>query len=105
MGARNRVGTGLSYRPARLCSLAESLESILGLLKSLEIRAQLFMTTVSVRYVIKVVIRCLYIVTYLAAIKHCKLVLQSFQYLRTMYIVHCTDDVTPWHDWWLITLV
>jgi hypothetical protein len=37
MGARNRVGTGLSYRPARLHRLAES---ILGLLKSLKIRAQ-----------------------------------------------------------------
>ncbi len=32
MGARNRVGIALSYRPARL--------SILGLLKSLKIRAQ-----------------------------------------------------------------
>jgi hypothetical protein len=36
----NRVGIGLSYRPARLHSLAELiLESILGLLKSLKIRA------------------------------------------------------------------
>jgi hypothetical protein len=36
IGARNRVGIGLSYRPARLHSLAEfgSLESILRLLKS-----------------------------------------------------------------------
>ncbi len=73
--------------------------------KPLTIWDQLFMTNVYVRYVIKVVIRCLYIVTYLAAIKHCKLVLQSFQCLRTMYIVHCTDVVTPWHDWWLITEV
>jgi hypothetical protein len=42
MGARNRVGIGLSYWPARLHSLVElvSLESILGLLKSLKIRAQ-----------------------------------------------------------------
>jgi hypothetical protein len=44
MGARNREGIGLSYRPARQHSLAElvpstSLESILGLLKSLKIRA------------------------------------------------------------------
>ncbi len=65
MGARHRVGIGLLYRPARLHSLAEfipwnrfrgpihvqkyqlstqhggigSLESILGLLKSLKIRA------------------------------------------------------------------
>ncbi len=41
MGARNRVGIGLSYRPARLHRLAEiySLESILGLLKSKKIRA------------------------------------------------------------------
>ncbi len=47
--ARNRVGTGLSYRPARLHSLVElvPLESILGLLKSLKIRALLVMTTVS----------------------------------------------------------
>jgi hypothetical protein len=40
MGARNRVGIGLSYRPARLHSLVEllisSLESILLLLKSSE---------------------------------------------------------------------
>ncbi len=38
--ARNRVGTGLSYRPVRLQRLAvfDSLESILGLLKSLKIR-------------------------------------------------------------------
>ncbi len=40
MGARNRVGIGLSYRPARLHSLDE-LESTLGLLKSLKIRAQM----------------------------------------------------------------
>jgi hypothetical protein len=41
LGARNRVGIGLSYRPTRLDSLAEffSSESILGLLKSLKIRA------------------------------------------------------------------
>jgi len=42
MGARNRVGMWLSYRPARLHRLAElipidSLESILGHLKSLKI--------------------------------------------------------------------
>jgi len=36
-GAGNRVGIGLSYRPARL--RIGSLESILGLLKSLKIRA------------------------------------------------------------------
>ncbi len=41
MRTRNRVGMGLSYRPARLHSLANgSLESILGLFKSLNIRAQ-----------------------------------------------------------------
>jgi hypothetical protein len=47
VGVRNRVGIGLSYRSARLKRLAElipclaySLESILGLLKSLKIRAQ-----------------------------------------------------------------
>ncbi len=37
MGARNRVGIGLSYRPARLHNLAELVpwkKSILGLLKS-----------------------------------------------------------------------
>jgi hypothetical protein len=35
IGARNRVGIGLSYRPAMLHSLAIGfLESILGLLKS-----------------------------------------------------------------------
>jgi len=41
--ARNRVGVGLLYQPARLHSLAElsSLEPILGLLKSLKIRALL----------------------------------------------------------------
>jgi hypothetical protein len=41
--ARNRVGIGLSYRPARLHYTAwqnGSLESILGLYKSLKIRAQ-----------------------------------------------------------------
>ncbi len=42
LGARNRVGIGLSNRPARLHRLAEliSLESSLGLLKSLKFRAQ-----------------------------------------------------------------
>jgi hypothetical protein len=43
MGAGNRVGVGLSYRPARLHTQTGgigSLESILGLLKSLKIRAQ-----------------------------------------------------------------
>jgi hypothetical protein len=44
MGARNRVGIGLSYWPARLHSTQPgaigSLKSILGLLKSLKIRAQ-----------------------------------------------------------------
>jgi hypothetical protein len=41
MGVRNRVGIGLSYRPARLHRLAESTpwELIPGLLKSLKIRA------------------------------------------------------------------
>jgi hypothetical protein len=29
MGARNRVGTGLSYRPARLHRLAESIPGLL----------------------------------------------------------------------------
>ncbi len=40
--ARNQVGIGLSYRPARLDMFGgiDSLESILGLLKSLKIRAQ-----------------------------------------------------------------
>ncbi len=37
MGARNRVGIGLSYRPARLHRLVESIP---GLLKRLQIRAQ-----------------------------------------------------------------
>ncbi len=43
MGARKRLGIGLSYRPARLHRLhggIYSLESISGLLKSLKIRAQ-----------------------------------------------------------------
>jgi hypothetical protein len=40
MGARNRVGIGLSYRTARLHSGIGSLESILGLLKSLKIQTQ-----------------------------------------------------------------
>jgi hypothetical protein len=41
MGARNRIGIGLSYRPARLqAGGIDSLESIPGLLKSLKIRAQ-----------------------------------------------------------------
>ncbi len=41
MGARNRVGIGLSYRPARLYSLAELVpwNRFLGPLKSLKIRA------------------------------------------------------------------
>jgi hypothetical protein len=43
MGARNRVGTWLSYRPAKLHSSQPGgtgyLESILGLLKSLKIPA------------------------------------------------------------------
>ncbi len=43
MGARNRVGIGLSYRPARLHTAQPggigSLESILGFLKSIKIRA------------------------------------------------------------------
>ncbi len=38
MGARNRVGIGLSYRPARLHSVMDSLEYIPRLLKSLKIR-------------------------------------------------------------------
>ena len=38
IGARNRVGTGLSYRPVRATrpTVIGSLESILGLLKSLK---------------------------------------------------------------------
>jgi hypothetical protein len=42
MGAGNRIGTGLSYRSAKLHRLPEfiPLESILGLLKSKKIRAQ-----------------------------------------------------------------
>jgi hypothetical protein len=42
MGAENRVGIGLSYRPAKVTQSGGigSLESILGLLKSLKIRAQ-----------------------------------------------------------------
>jgi hypothetical protein len=41
MGARNRVGIGLPYRPpATQAGEIDSLESILGLLKSLKIRAQ-----------------------------------------------------------------
>jgi hypothetical protein len=39
MGARNEVGIGLSYRPATQSGEIGSLESILGLLKSLKIRA------------------------------------------------------------------
>ncbi len=41
MGARNRLGIGLSYRPARLHSLAEFVpwNQFLGSLKSLKIRA------------------------------------------------------------------
>ncbi len=39
MGARNPVGIGLSYRPARLHRLAES---ILGLLESSKIPSQVF---------------------------------------------------------------
>jgi hypothetical protein len=40
-GYRNRVGIGLPYRPARLhrVGVIDSLESILGLLESLKIRA------------------------------------------------------------------
>jgi hypothetical protein len=38
MGARNRVGIGLSYRPARLG--IDYLKSIPGLLKSLKIPSQ-----------------------------------------------------------------
>ncbi len=37
MGARNWVGIGLSYKPARLHRMAASLESIPGLLTSLKI--------------------------------------------------------------------
>ncbi len=38
MGARNRVGLGWSYRPARLqASVVDSLESNLGFLKSIKI--------------------------------------------------------------------
>ncbi len=47
IGARNRVGIGLSYRPARLVHRAngvDSLESILWLLKSLKIRANQIVT-------------------------------------------------------------
>ncbi len=41
IGARNRVGIGLSYRPARLVAGGiHSLESIPGLHKRLKIRAQ-----------------------------------------------------------------
>jgi hypothetical protein len=40
MGFRNRVGIGLSYRPTRLQRLANSLEWIPWLLKSLKIRSQ-----------------------------------------------------------------
>ncbi len=40
MGARNRLGIVLPYQPARL-----SLESILGLIKSLKIRAQVLPST------------------------------------------------------------
>ncbi len=42
MGARNRVGIGLSYQPARAGGIV-SLESLLGLLKSLKIPSQHFM--------------------------------------------------------------
>ncbi len=49
-GARNQIGIGLPYRPARLYTLLHSLaefrflESILGLIKSLKIRAQVSTT-------------------------------------------------------------
>jgi hypothetical protein len=42
MGARNRVEIRLSYRPDRQHSLAWSLDSFLGLLKSIKIRAPYF---------------------------------------------------------------
>jgi hypothetical protein len=46
MGARNRGGIGLSYRPARLHRLGEfTLESIPGLHKRLKIRAQVLCVT------------------------------------------------------------
>jgi hypothetical protein len=52
MGARNQVGIGLSYRlPARQATQTGgigSLESILGLLKSLKIRAQYISTVAGV---------------------------------------------------------
>ncbi len=41
MGARNRVRIGLLHRPAKLPGEIDSLESILMLLKSLKIRAQI----------------------------------------------------------------
>jgi hypothetical protein len=49
MGARDQVEIMLSYRPARLHRLAESifLESIPGLHKSLKIRAQVVLTQCS----------------------------------------------------------
>jgi hypothetical protein len=51
MGARNRVGIGLSYRSARLHRLAElTMKSILGLLKSLKIRALLDRNPVAMKW-------------------------------------------------------
>jgi hypothetical protein len=40
MGARHRVGIGLSFRPATLASGIDALESIPGLHKRLKIRAE-----------------------------------------------------------------
>jgi hypothetical protein len=54
MGARNRVGIGLSYRPARLHRLSELApwKRFLGSFKRFQIRAQLFMTAGSVNYIL-----------------------------------------------------
>ncbi len=42
MGARNRIGTGWSYRPARLDSQLGGIGSLESILKSLKIRALVY---------------------------------------------------------------
>jgi hypothetical protein len=83
MGARNRAGIGLLYRPIRLQRLAELIpvESILGLLKSFKIRALNIHATVVCQ-------RC----TTAASSHQCSLVYttinSSYQYGLTYYDFH-----------------